>query len=227
MRSGRGRRRFGLACATAAMALTGCGAASDEERERSDGERARAALLTQGDLPGEWRRSDSGAEEAAPSPEQLARLCPGYPAAWLVSGGDEVASFESDGGVIAHGITTVADGADAGAQFDDFGSARSRRCMRGIVEWSLREADVGDAEIEVGDVEVEALDRAGDERGMHLSLTLGVGDVTLPVEGDVVATRAVDTFSSLYLLSLQQPLDAALRDRLAEIAAQRLRQQFG
>ncbi|MDO8188159.1 hypothetical protein Q5424_25420 [Conexibacter sp. JD483] len=218
-----------LAC-TAAMAFAGCGSASEEERERSDSERARAALLRQADLPVEWTRIDDDGETPQPSAEARAKMCPGYPAEWLFSAGDDYVTFESDLGVVIHGVTTVADGTDAAAQFEDLGSPRSLRCVSGTLTWSMQQAN-GESEIELklGKVRTELLKRGGDERGVHIETTLGTpdGSVEIPVEADFLATHEGDHFSTVAVLGLQEPVNPALRDRLAEIAAQRLQQVFG
>ncbi len=231
MRSGSGpRRRLALACTTAAaLAFAGCGSAAEQERERSERERARAALLTQNDLPAEWTQVE--VDDTSPSPEELKRLCPGSPAHFYAAEGEAFASFESDSGAITQGVMSVADEQTAAEQFDSIADEAGRRCMRAIVDWSTRSAaEESGVELKVSDVEVEPVrrDDAG-ERGMRLTMTMGTpdGSVALPVEAELVATREGRTFSSVMVLAVQQPLDGALLDRLAEISADRLQQNFG
>lgn len=229
MRTGRGRRRaLALAC-TAALTLAGCGAAADEERERSDGERARAALLRQADLPAEWTRVE--VDGTSPSPEELARLCPKTPAQWFANEGEAIASFESDTGSVMHSVTTVADERTAEQQLDALDDPAGRRCMRAIVGWSTRSAaEETGIEMKVSEVEVGSLRRDDeDERGLRLTMTMGTADgsLALPVEAELVAARAGRTFSSVMVLGVQQPIDAALLDRLAALAGERLRRNFG
>ncbi len=230
MRSGLGGRRPALACTTAAaMAFAGCGSAAEQERERSDGERARVALLRQSDLPAQWTQVD--VDDTGPSEEELARLCPDAPAHWFAIDGEATASFESDAGVITHGVMSVADEQTAEQQFASIDDPAGRRCMRAVVDWSTRSAaEETGVELKVSDVEVEPLRRDDErERGLRLTMTMGTpdGSVALPVEAEMIAAHEGRTFSSVMVLGVQQPLDAALRDRLAAIAADRLKRNFG
>lgn len=217
------------ACA-AAVLLAGCGSAAEERERESDDARAKAALITREDLPADWSPMADTDGDAVPSKAELAQMCPGYPAEWLVFGDlDAEVSFEASSATLMHGIMIEADVARAREQFDDIDSARARNCMTGVVEWSLRSGldEMPDADMEIGRVKVAPLEPGDGQRGMRADIVLSVGEAKVPVQADMVVTERNGAISTVMLMGVGAPVDEELRDRLAAAASERLDEQFG